>query len=261
MQTPFHCGKNIRNISPKIYFIVNSWNLANSISSDEIYNEGLTLIEDKLLAISGKVLSDFGFLPPKRNIQHNLGNDYLRETMYNTEEQLNFVEENEIKLTEEQAIVYHEILESVNGNHGKIYFLDVPGGTGKTFLTNLLLAKVRSVGKIAIAVASSGIAATLIHGGRTSHSTFKLPHNMSYGENPVCNTKKGSSLARLLQECSIIFWDDCTMSHKGEIEASDRTLRDLRNSEKVMGGVTVVFFWRFSPDTTSYSQRYKSRRS
>ena len=31
------------------------------------------------------------------------------------------------------------------------------------------------------------------------------------------------------------------MSHKGAIEALDRTLRDLRNSEKVMGGVTVVF--------------------
>ena len=65
--------------------------------TEEIYNEGLTLIEDKLLAISGKVLSYFRFLPPKRNIQHNLGNHYLRETMYNTEEQLNFVEENEKK--------------------------------------------------------------------------------------------------------------------------------------------------------------------
>ena len=33
-------------------------------------------------------------------------------------------------------------MSSINSNEGKI-FLDVPGGTGKTFLINLLLAKVR----------------------------------------------------------------------------------------------------------------------
>jgi len=45
----------------------------------------------------------------------------------------------------------------------------------KTFLINLLLAKVRYGGKIALAVASSGIAATLLVGARTAHYTFKLP--------------------------------------------------------------------------------------
>jgi ABC-type ATPase involved in cell division len=56
-------------------------------------------------------------------------------------------------------------MSSVNNNEGKILFLDAPGGTGKTFLINLLLAKVRYGGKIALAVASSGIAATLLVGG------------------------------------------------------------------------------------------------
>lgn len=51
-------------------------------------------------------------------------------------------------------------------NHqGRVFFLDVPGGTGKTFLINLLLAQIRSSGK----VASSGITVTL-SGGRTAHS-------------------------------------------------------------------------------------------
>ena len=45
----------------------------------------------------------------------------------------------------------------------------------KPFLTNLLLAKMRLKGQIALAVASSGIAATLLTGGRTAHSAFKLP--------------------------------------------------------------------------------------
>lgn len=46
------------------------------------------------------------------------------------------------------------------------FFLDAPGGTGKTFLLSLILAKIRSQQKIALAVASSGIAA---------HSALKLP--------------------------------------------------------------------------------------
>jgi PIF1 helicase. len=44
------------------------------------------------------------------------------------------------------------------------------------FIINVLLAKVRfDEKKITLAVASSDIAATLLEGGRTAHSTFKLP--------------------------------------------------------------------------------------
>ena len=48
------------------------------------------------------------------------------------------------------------------------YFLDAPGGTGKTFINNLLVAKVRFDRKIALTVASSGTAATLLEGGQTN---------------------------------------------------------------------------------------------
>ena len=74
--------------------------------------------------------------------------------------------QDEYRLNPEQKNVYDIILSSINSNEGKI-FLDAPGGTGKTFLINLLLAKVRFDKKKinAIAVASSGIAATLLEGG------------------------------------------------------------------------------------------------
>ena len=41
-------------------------------------------------------------------------------------------------------------------------FLDAPGGTGKTFVINLIVKKLILLNKIVIATASSGIAATLI---------------------------------------------------------------------------------------------------
>ena len=57
----------------------------------------------------------------------------------------------------------------------KLFFIDGPGGTGKTFLYELLLAQVRSQGEVALAVASSGLAALLLPGGRTAHSRFRIP--------------------------------------------------------------------------------------
>ncbi|CAL1267607.1 unnamed protein product, partial [Larinioides sclopetarius] len=43
-----------------------------------------------------------------------------------------------------------------------------------SFLIRLILATVRSKNDIALALASSGIAATLLPGGRTAHSALKL---------------------------------------------------------------------------------------
>lgn len=57
----------------------------------------------------------------------------------------------------------------------RAFFVDGPGGTGKTFLYTVLLAAVRARGGIALSVASSGIAALLLEGGRTAHSRFKIP--------------------------------------------------------------------------------------
>ena len=56
-----------------------------------------------------------------------------------------------------------------------IFFVDGPGGIGKTFLYRTILATLRKARHIAIATATSGIAATLLPGGRIAHSRFKIP--------------------------------------------------------------------------------------
>ena len=43
-----------------------------------------------------------------------------------------------------------------------VFFIDGPGGTGKTFVYNLILARVRSKKHIALALASSGIGTYII---------------------------------------------------------------------------------------------------
>ena len=72
----------------------------------------------------------------------------------------------------------------------------------KTFLTEVLLATVRGMGKIALAVASSGIAAELLEGGRTAHSRFKIP--IPINETSVYSNKAQSDTAKWIRKVKII---------------------------------------------------------
>jgi len=210
--------------------------------SDGIYNSGLTELQIICMSMAGKSLRTLGMPnPPDDPHLHQLSTEVIRETSYPFELLVKTVEEGEPMLTPDQRSVYAEILARVDNSQGCLYFLDAPGGTGKTFVINLLLAKIRLQRKIAVAVASSGIAATLLSGGRTAHSTLKLPlNNQQVGEYPVCDIKKGSGAAKLLQQTSIIIWDECTMAHKKSLEALDATLQDLRNTKSIMGGIIVL---------------------
>ncbi|XP_074106851.1 uncharacterized protein LOC141532418 [Cotesia typhae] len=206
------------------------------LTSNIINNQGLSLIEDIVISMSGKTLSVFGLQSPSREEQFIIANhQFLKELSYDENYLCNIVAENVPKLNQEQKEVYEEILNAIDSNSGQLYILDAPGGTGKTFLINLLLARIRSFKNIALAVASSGIASTLIDGGRTAHSTFELPLNLCYSESPLCNISKQSDMAHVVRKAAIIIWDECTMAHKKGIEALDRTLKDIRDCDRLMG--------------------------
>lgn len=71
-------------------------------------------------------------------------------------------------LIQEQAQIYNTILGRVNSGTPRLFFVDGPLGTRKTFLYRALLAKVRTNGNIALASATSGVAATILPGDRTT---------------------------------------------------------------------------------------------
>lgn len=68
----------------------------------------------------------------------------------------------------------------------------------------MLLAQIRSQNLIALALTSSGIAATLLDSGRTAHSTLKFPLNIQFVEAQTYNIPKGSDMAKVLQTCKLI---------------------------------------------------------
>ncbi|CAN1818103.1 ATP-dependent DNA helicase PIF1, partial [Linum perenne] len=90
----------------------------------------------------------------------------------------------------------------------------------------------------------SGIAATLLPGGVTAHSRFRIP--LDVDSTSTCTIKKGTSLARLMKSASLIVWDEAPMVHRLSFEAVDRTLCDIMDTPtegvnyKPFGGKTVL---------------------
>ncbi|CAN1153065.1 ATP-dependent DNA helicase PIF1 [Linum perenne] len=130
-------------------------------------------------------------------------------------------------LNSDQIRAYSSIMDAIETKKGKFFFVHGHGGTGKTFLYNCIISKVRSTGGIALVVASSGIAATLLPDGVTAHSRFKIP--LEIDNLSTCTIKKGSDVAELLKSATLIVWDEAPMIHKLSFEAVDRTMCDIMN--------------------------------
>ena len=205
-----------------------------------LYNDALIRIEDIVHEISGDNLTHFGLPTTNRTHSDSAASDYARETAYDVAVLQQFLDENEENLTVDQRIIYDRIIQLIDEKRGGFLFIDAPGGTGKTYLAKMALSRIRSQRLIALATASSGIASQLLPNGRTSHSTFKIPLDLTSSDQPMCNIKKGTQTAKLIKECSAVFWDESTMMNRVALEAVDRTFRDIRDCQKIFGGVLFV---------------------
>jgi len=157
------------------------------------------------------------------NEEQNQKSDLILEEMnYNIDELNNDLLTKEKLLNNDQKRIYYDIIKAVNNEiSDSVFFVDGPGGYGKTFLFNTILAKVRSQKNIALAVASSGIAALLLDGGRTAHSRFKI--SLKLTETSLLNISQQSDLAELIKATKLIIWDEAPMAHRFAFEAVDKT--------------------------------------
>ena len=211
------------------------------LSDDQRYNICLSYIEDSLLS-NNRSLKDFVNMPFP-NSEFTLEN-YNRliydELDYDIPSLVKKHEELHGSLTLEQNGIYEKIIDACDNNKGGMFFVYGYGGTGKTFLYKTLTCYLRSKGEIVLNVASSGIAALLLDGGRTAHSRFKVPINVV--EDSMCTINADSPLGDLIRKTNLIIWDEAPMVHRHCFEAFDRTLKDVTDcDDKPFGGKVVVF--------------------
>lgn len=200
---------------------------------------------DLHLQSNSKSLSDYPSLPQLSEYMYLEGapTDVNRlitsETSYNRDD-LEQAASGISNFNEDQRKVFEEVMNAVHNSAArqKLFFFDGPGGTGKSFLLGKILAVVRLERKIARAVASSGIAALLLMGGRTAHSRFKLETELT--STSTCRIPAQSHLAELIRQCDLIVWYEAPMTHRFAFEALDRTLKSLQDSEEPFGGKVVL---------------------
>ena len=209
-------------------------------SEEQIYDYGLHLL-NQILMQSLKSLEKFPNMPlPQHEWDIIVDNPILHDQLsYDLEELAVQVEERKQSFNQEQMVVFNAVMDSVKNEQGKLFFVHSAGGCGKTYLCNTIAAAVRSLGKVALCVASSGIASLLLDGGRTAHSRFKIP--IPVHEDSSCGIKKGSNEHGVLMKTGIKIWDEVPMQHKLAAEAVDRSDRDLLDKDVPFGGITVLF--------------------
>uniref|UniRef100_A0A8C5PXT8 ATP-dependent DNA helicase n=1 Tax=Leptobrachium leishanense TaxID=445787 RepID=A0A8C5PXT8_9ANUR len=120
----------------------------------------------------------------------------------------------------------------------RCYFLDGPGGSGKTYLYQTLLHLFRGNKEVALAVASTGIGANLLEGGRTYHSQFKLPVPLL--DTSTSSMRQSSNDATILRKAKIIIWDESTMAPSDALRCVDKLLQELMKNNKPFGGKTII---------------------
>jgi len=162
-------------------------------------------------------------------------------------------------LTDDQHVIYVRVLAAINRSlppwsrrhisvyprdryqppleDSNVFFLQAPAGCGKSYIANILLAEARTAGLTVFAVATSGIASVLLEGGVTAHSAFKI----TVEEDPYCNVKPDSTLAKQIQAASLVIFDEAPSMSNKCIHAVDEIFKNLRDDDRFFGGCVFLF--------------------
>ena len=119
--------------------------------------------------------------------------------------------------TEQRSVIdtlSKELEDIKNKNTAKCYFIDAPGGTGKTYCLNAFIHLCLSMGLNILVTGSTGVSSILLLRGRTSHSQFKFPLNQNTADFTKGTLKATDALGKALYEADVIFIDEGSQLHK-----------------------------------------------
>lgn len=140
-----------------------------------------------------------------------------------------------------QKFAFESVMKAVRFPHiaQRQFFLDGPGGTGKTFVYNTIISHMLGRGETVLTVASTGIASTLLTNGRTYHSQFKLFPPIT--EATSSRIEFSSLEADILKSAKLVIWDEATMTPSHALNAVDTLFKRLLNREDLpFGGMAIL---------------------
>ncbi|CAF4809532.1 unnamed protein product, partial [Rotaria sp. Silwood1] len=190
-------------------------------------------IEEKLEE-QGRSCSDFG-IPSPTSIPYT-----FESKIINKDEELRIGKEMYAMLNQDQRSAADKILavHHKQSTTGSCFFIDGPGGTGKTYLYSTLYHLFLGQGVHVMSVAWTGIAASLLPKGRTVHSRFKL--HVPILETSTSSIRPNSKEAEEIKKTEVFIWDEAPMAPSYALKAVDLLLRDIMNINLPFGGKIMV---------------------
>lgn len=196
-----------------------SEDFARVYTQDIAYNRALIEIEEILLC-HNMSCKDFGLPVP------TFVTDGAVDAFDVDEQQFLFDEMLESANQEQRDIIRRVIRElQFHDTGSNVFCLTAHAGCGKTFVQTAIIHRVNALNRKYLATAFSGIAATLLIGGRTLHNAFKLPIPLL--ETSVPKITPNSPYGRFLDSLSLIIIDEVSMCPLQVLKIVDKLLKDV----------------------------------
>ena len=163
-----------------------------------------------------------------------------------------------LMMTDEQKEIFDLVMDSVARKLPLQLFIDARGGCGKTFTLEAILAGVRSSepgGAVALAMATTGLAANLLPLGRTFHSRMKVilfvvifkvgqqleQVSLDPTDEGCFSISAQSDLSKLIKRAIILMVDEATLKDRRNFDKFEATMRDITGCDLPWGGKIVIF--------------------
>ena len=211
-------------------------NFHNSIhnSANTIANESRHSFENQFNTIISKILDD-------------LANNITPQVSEILTKQLNalklvppiFPQNAMLNLPEEQYILYNTIVSNLGSLRSKKYpffLITGSGGTGKTYMTKLIIDWLKSQHKTYLLTAPTGVAAQNV-GGVTLHSAFRLTQSGSGYQSLAFYDLE---FKKQLQSIEVLIIDEISMVSAILFNFISNLLARIHNSDIAFGGISVI---------------------
>lgn len=196
-------------------------------------------IEDVFME-NGRSIVELGFqLPDMAHVRAPLA--CFRQHAFDQQQCLEESERYVSLFTSEQHHAMAAICDSVEGvttAAPRLFSILSSAGTGKSLFINGVTWRLRAQNRIVLNVAASALAATVLAGGRTAHSCFRIP--IPALSTSYCGLKGGER--QLLRQSSVIFYDEISMVSTDVADTLDRSLREIMSQPDLPFGGKVVCF-------------------
>ena len=236
VQLLVHCGLS----KPLALWETHQSNLASDFvlkaTSQERGIDAALFEIDQLLHTHGVTSASFGLPTPTQFNPEEFDNRHLRQALsFDIHDEKKRADLKIPQLTPGQREIFEAVKDAVHlgdsTSRGRAFYVDGPGGSGKTFLYENIIHHVHSTNQIALACAISGIAATLLPGGTTAHSLFGLPIDMpSHGA--LSSIKAQEGRAEVLRRAAVILLDEASMFPLAAFDCVGYVVRGILDRKK-----------------------------